>query len=484
MNARRSMKSGWTAALLLAAACASVGPDYTQPATELPASWHSSTAAPGLAAGEDELVQWWRRLGDPLLDRLVERSTGGNLDLRAALARVRAARALRGAAEAEYAPTVTGRAGYERRGESENTPIGGFVPDNGVYSLGFDAAWEIDLWGRVRRSVEAADADLAATAEDAHDVAQSVAAEVARHYVELRAFEQRLAIAQRNLELQSETLALVRARFEAGLVGERDVAQARTNLEFTRSRLPTFQAGRSAAQHRLAVLLGLAPGELESELAAPAAVPAPQGVLAVGVPADLVRRRPDIRRAERELAAESARIGVVEAELYPRLAVLGTLGVAAEELADLDQDASGVFNFAPSLRWNLFDGGRVRRRADAQTERAEEARAEWEHTVLRALEEAENALTRLAREQERRASLEAAAGQARLAVTLAQAQYRSGLSDFQVVVDSDRAVAELEDQLAESDATVSTHYVALCKALGGGWETLAAVADAGAGGAQ
>jgi len=262
----------------------------------------------------------------------------------------------------------------------------------------------------------------------------------------------------------------VQARYDSGLVNARDVAQARTNVETTRSRVPALEAEQRAAEIRLAVLLGLAPGELAGELAEPRPVPVPSVAVAVGVPADLLRRRADVRRAERALAAEHARIGVAQAELYPQLQLVGTIGLASESSSDLWDEASGVFGIGPSLRWNLFDGGRLKSRVRAQEARTEQAFVQWERAVLVALEETENALYDFVREQARRSALVEAATQARTAVDLARTQYVEGLSDFQSVLDSERSVAELEDELAQSDAEIAENLVALYKALGGGWD--------------
>jgi len=450
-------------------ACITVGPDYEPPVTSLPGAWHEP-AESGLASGTADLAGWWHRLGDSVLDELVARGTRQSLDLREAFARVREARALRGVAASERYPTVDGRVAFTRTGQSENTVFGAFVPDANEYSAGFDAAWEIDLWGRVRRSVEAADADLATTVEDARDVLVTVAAEVALSYVDLRGFQRRLAIARDNLSLQEQTLDLVRGRFEAGLVGEGDVAQARTNLETTRSALPAFEIGLRAAENRLAVLLGQAPGTLAAELAGEGTIPVPPLAVAVGVPADLLRRRADVRSAERALAAETARIGVAEGDLYPRLALFGSLGLASEEASDLFRTSSAASIFGPSLRWNLFDAGRLRQFVAAQEARTDQALARWERTVLGALEESENAMTAFVHEQARRASLFEAASQARLAVDFARTQYTEGLSDFQNVLVSERSLAVLEDELATSDAAIATHLIRLYKSLGGGWD--------------
>ena len=454
------------AALLLLAGCSAVGPDYAAPEPALPPRWHE----PGFEPGAPELADWWRQLDDPLLDELVARATRRNPDVREALGRLRQARALRGVARSELYPTVDATASWQRRGESENTPLGEFVPDTDEHSVGLDASWELDLWGRVRRSVEAADADLDAVLEDTRAVAVSVAAEVALAYVDLRAFQRRLAIARQNVALQEQTLELVEGRFGAGLVGESDVAQARTNAATTRSRVPALEAGARAAENRLAVLLGEPPGTLADELAGEGAIPVPPLAIAVGVPADLLRRRADVRRAERELAAETARIGVAAGDLYPRLTLFGEVGLAADELAELAEGRSTFFGFGPALRWNLFDAGRLRDLVTAQEARADQALARWERSVLLALEETENALSAFVREQLTRAALLEAASQARLAVELARTQYTEGLSDFQTVLVSERALSELEDDLASSDAAITTNLVVLYKALGGGWD--------------
>jgi NodT family efflux transporter outer membrane factor (OMF) lipoprotein len=455
-------------ALGLAAACKVVGRDYEPPAAPTPEAWHESNEA--FEARTAELAEWWKRFEDPVLDSLIERAARQSVDVRVSLARIREARALRGIAASDLYPTVDATALYERRGESDNTPFGSFIPDSELYSMGLDAAWEIDLWGRVRRSVEAADADLAATVEDARAVAITIAGETAFQYVQLRAFQARIAIAATNVDLQAQTLALVRARFEAGLVGERDVAQATASLEATRSRVPELQGGLRAAENRLAVLLGSAPGSLAPELADARPIPTAPAQVAVGVPADIVRRRPDVRRAERVLAAETARIGVAEGELYPRLTLLGSLGLASDDVSTLFDSDSETYHFGPSVRWRIFDGGRLRGGIEAQDARTEQAMLVWEQTVWTALEESENAMTAFVTEATRRDSLAAATTSSSLAVELARAQYTDGLSDFQPVLDSQLALAELQDTLAQSEAAIATNLIALYKALGGGWE--------------
>lgn len=462
------------AAALLATAC-TVGPDYEAPTLALPDTFRAERGD-GLDDGAVVDARWWRSFDDPRLGELVERALRQNLDLRASLARLASARALRGVAAADRWPQVDANGSYTYRNESENTPFGAFIPRTDIHQVTFDAAWELDLWGRVRRSVEAADADLERSVADTDAVALSVAAEVARNYVELRAAQRRLAIARDNLGLQQRTLELVRARLAAGLVVERDVAQARTNVETTRSRLPSLETAAIAAENRLAVLLGGAPGSLDLAVAEAPTMPTSTVAVAVGVPADLLRRRPDVRAAERRLAGAVARIGLAEADRYPQFRLSGQIGLAANAANDFFDRGSDLSGFGPSLRWNLFDGGRLKHRIESLEAEAEAVQVEYERAVLLALEETENAMTAFVREQARRRALAAAATEARRAVELAQTQYREGLSDFQTVLDSERIVATIEDDLASSDAAVATGLIALYKALGGGFEPPAPVA--------
>jgi NodT family efflux transporter outer membrane factor (OMF) lipoprotein len=451
--------------LLLLAGCQSVGPDYEAPVTsQLPTQWQDLRSGPADATAGPV---WWKVLSDPLLDELIARAHANSPDWREAVARLREARALRGAIGAARLPVLEGGATYQRERDSRRTAKGGPGIETDLYAAGLDAAWEIDLWGRINRLIEAAEADLAASLAETEAVRLTLAAEVALNYVELRAFQNRLHIARRNVTLQEQTLELVQARFDGGLVSERDVAQAATNLAITRSRVPAFESNVRAAENRLTVLLGEAPGALAMQLRTPAAIPVAPVTIAIGVPADLVRRRPDIRQAERALAAEYARIGVASAERFPRLTLFGSLGVAADDLSDLGRGGSQTFSFGPSIRWTLFDGGRLRRRVDAQDARAEQALVRWERTVLQALEETETSLTAFLQEQQRRAVLLDAATQARRAVELAQFQYTEGQTDFQSVLDSQRALAVVEDDLAQSEAAITTQAVVLFKALGG-----------------
>lgn len=471
LRGHRALPSLVAAAVLLGA-CA-VGPDYVAEAPAVPAEWSQPIAA-------GDAPPTWREFADPTLDALVQDALAANLDLRAALLRLDAARAELGIATADRWPGLDANGSYAHRRESTNTPFGAFIPRTDIHSVSFDATWELDLWGRVRRSVEAADRGLQASAADMAAAQLSIVAEVARTYVDLRAAQRRLAIAEENLRLQQQTLELVAARLAAGLVGERDVAQAATSVETTRSRLPQLQAAARGAEHRLAVLVGKAPGSLRLE--ASGRVPTVPVTVAVGQPADLLRNRPDVRAAERRFAQAVARIGVAEADRYPRLALNGSLGLSADGPEQLFENDSRFVGFGPSLRWNLFDGGRLKHRVAALQAGAEAAQVGYEQTVLLALEEAENAITAFVFEQARRSTLQAAAAQARRAVDLARTQYQEGLSDFQAVLDSQRIAATIDDDLAVSEATIASNWLALWKALGGPERERDATATAAANG--
>jgi NodT family efflux transporter outer membrane factor (OMF) lipoprotein len=342
-----------------------------------------------------------------------------------------------------------------------------------LYDVGFDAGWELDLFGGVRRSVEAAGASLEASQEGLHDVMVSLLAEVALNYVEVRSFQTRLSLAEANQRAQEQTYGMVVTRSQTGLTSNLDLEQARYNLEETRSQIPLLQTGLEQAKNRLSVLLGQNPGSLKEELAERKAIPLPPLEIAVGVPADVMRRRPDIRKAERELAAQTAVVGVATARLYPRFTLAGSIGLEALSVTSLFERESGTFGLGPSFQWNLFDAGRIRQNIEVQNAIQEQALIRYEASVLKALAEVEDALTGYAEEQVRQRSLKAASGAARRAVDLAEDQYRSGLTDFQNVLNGQRALLSLQDQLAQSQGAVTSHLISLYKALGGGWTSLA-----------
>jgi NodT family efflux transporter outer membrane factor (OMF) lipoprotein len=453
--------------------CVTVGPDYTAPELSAPAAWHSEMkgglkATPPVAT---QLAQWWTMLDDPQLSRLMEQAVANNLDLKLAQARLREARARRGIAAADRFPTLGAGAGVDRGRSSTETGLGatgGQVSE--TWSAQFDAAWELDIFGGKRRALEAARAALEASQEDLRDIQVSLLAEVALNYIEVASFYQRFAIAQKNLAAQNEAWQIARWRREAGLTTQLDEDQAKFNLEQTRAGLPTLQIGLEQARNRLAVLLGRKPGEL-AELKDPAAIPRIPAEVAVGIPADTLRNRPDVRRAERQLAAATAEVGVATAELYPSFSLSGVLGLQALASANLLQSSARTWSVATNAGWTLFDGGRIRQKINVQSALQEQALISYESAVLDALRDTEDALIAYAEEQNRRTSLTAAVAAAQSAAQLADSQYRAGLIDFQSVLDTQRSLLSLEDQLSQSEAAVTSNLARLYKALGGGWTT-------------
>jgi len=454
-------------------ACITVGPDYAPPATEVPAEWHRFDPAtqPAIATTETgDLRQWWQSLNDPLLTELVDEALQASPDLRSAQARLREARARRTVAASARFPAVTAAGTATRSESSEETGSG---DTRELYRAGFDASWELDLFGGVRRSVEAAEADLAASAENLYNTQVSLAAEVATNYVDVRSLQIRLAIARDNLASQSETLQLTEWRAQAGLVSSQDVEQARSNREQTRAQIPSLETNLAAAEHRLDILLGRTPGSLRPLLAASGNLPAVPDRIAVGIPADTLRQRPDVRAAERALAAETARVGVAEAARYPAFQLSGSIGLEALTLSALDNSGAGTSTLLGSITAPIFDAGRLRSQVTIQDAVREQAEIAYQQTVLNALQDVENALVALARNQERSAALTTATEAASQAAEMARQRYASGLIDFQSVLDTERSVRALEDSLASARADGVLALIKLYKAMGGGWSPLA-----------
>jgi len=455
-------------AILSFAGCFAVGPDYKAPDIVAPAEW-SPNLRGGLSAQAPEaetLAKWWTTLGDTDLSALMERAVTGNLDLKIAQARIREARARRGIAEAGLFPALnlTGSATVSRGSEDTGSGM-----RRELYRTGFDASWEVDVFGGVRRSIEAAQGDLEASAADYQAVLVSLFAEVALNYVEARTFQTQLQVAEENLKAQAETLQLTEWRFAAGLVSSLDVEQAKTNLENTRAQLPRLRSNVEAAKNRLAILLGVFPGALEAQLALRKPIPEAPAEVAVGVPAEALRRRPDVRRAERQLAAQTARIGVATADLYPKFSLPGSIGLEALAANHLFSTANRAWSLVGSFAWTVFKGGAIRQNIEVQNALQEQALKQYEGTILTALEEVENSLVAYAEEQERRDTLTEATQAAQRAAELARDQYTSGLIDFQTVLDAERSVLSFQDQLAQSKGQVTSNLISLYKALGGGW---------------
>lgn len=445
------------------AACA-VGPDYHAPKTSVPGSFGETAGASAAAPVE----AWWTTFKDPVLDGLVTRAVHGNPDLRAAQSRVREARARRNAAGAEQYPTVNATGDASRIRTSDNI---GDVPGGtaNLFQAGFDAVWELDVFGGVRRGVEAAEAEEQATVEDRRDVLVSLLAEVAFDYTQMRGAQRRAAIARQNLTAQRQTLDLTKARLAAGVATELDVTRAQAQVESTAADVPVYEATARRLMHAIAVLLGEEPMALAAELSKDAAFPALPTEVPVGLPADLLMRRPDVRRAERVLAASTARIGEATADLYPRFSLSAAFGYAAAHGGDLVDAASRAGSVGGAVNWPVLDFGRVRAGVDSADAREEQALAAYQSAVLRSLREVEDALVGLSSERERRVSLDAAVVASRRAVELANQLWTAGRTDFLGVLDAERDLYAAEDALVESDRRAAAELVSLYKALGGGW---------------
>lgn len=464
----RCRRGACVAALLAVAlgGCAAVGPDYSEPQLAVPAGWSAGTGTDAMDAVL--LARWWHGFGDPVLDRLVADALAANLDLAQARARLREARARRGVAGAALMPSVDASLSGSR---SRSSGQSGSGSTRELYSAGFDASWELDVFGGVRRSVEAAQADLEASVESLSDTRVSLAAEVALNYIDLRTAEQRLAIAEESIAYRGENHQIIRWRQQAGLVSELDLAQATTDLESTRAVLPPLRTAVTEAKNRLAVLLGRNPGELESLVHADRPIPLAAGEIVAAIPADTLRQRPDVRVAERRLAAQTARLGEAEAARYPSFRLSGSLGLEALELdalADRDANTRSLFG---GITAPVFNAGRIAANIEIQDALVEQARLAYRAAVLAALEEVENALTAVANTDARRAKLAEAAAAARTTLAIAEYRYASGLADFLSVLDAQRTQLSLDEQLAGSTGELARAQIRLYKALGGGWST-------------
>ena len=458
-------------AVLAMSGCAAVGPDYEPPETAVPDQWQQALADE-MSSGQIALVRWWEGLDDAKLSELIARAQEGNLQLQEAVARIREARSLRAVAGAERIPDVSldGRVTRSRTSEAFIPPTVDFSTYNTFYEIGPSVSWELDFWGRIKRSVESADASLQGSLEVYRDALVLLYAEIAITYTDTRALQARILHTKGNIEAQRASLALVRERKRAEIASDLEVRQAELNLSRTESFLPVLKAGLVASINRLGVLLGESPGALHSELQQVQPIPAVPEQILIGVPGDLVRRRPDIRAAERALAAQTARIGVATGELYPRFAILGDFSTLATDSGDLFDSGSGRFSIGPFFSWNLFDGGRVRGQIEIEDARTEQALHRYEQSVLSALEEVETAMSDFVNEREREEALSRSAIAAEESVRLVLVLYRTGLTDFQNVLDMQRSLFEQQDQLADSDGKIVKDLIRIYTALGGGWD--------------
>jgi NodT family efflux transporter outer membrane factor (OMF) lipoprotein len=451
--------------------CYTVGPDYLAPRKGTPDAWTLSVLR-DLDDNAACLSGWWKGFHDPTLNALIERARASNPSLRLALERITEARAQRGIAVSQALPQANSSGSYLRNRSSEN--LGGPVPPNNpsnLYTAGFDAGWEIDIFGGVRRSVESADANIAAQEENYRDALVTLFADVALNYVDYRTLEARIAVANRNIASQRGSVDLTGKRLDAGLVPKIDVTQAQTNLSLSEAAVPQLRAQLAASKNRLATLTGGFPASVESILASSRGIPVPKAGYSAGLPADLLRARPDIRRAERELAAQNARVGVAVADLYPRFTLFGDFKLQAANSGNLFDSASRAYSFGPAFQWQIFSAGRIRNNIRVEESRVAQAYAVYESTILGAVEEVETSMAGILYERERLSNLERAVASSNETVSLVKDNYQNGLVSFQNVLDAERTQFSAEDEETFSRGQVARNYIILYKALGGGTAT-------------
>jgi NodT family efflux transporter outer membrane factor (OMF) lipoprotein len=459
----------WGIAFLFTA-CSPVGPDYQPPRPDLPAQWSERERATH-SADEATLHRWWTLFQDPTLNSLMTRAIDANLDLRRAESRIREARAQRRLTEAGGLPNLAVGGSYTNSRRSEHSASSSSSSGTQeLFQADFDAGWELDIFGGIRRQMEAADANVAATVEDQRDVLVTLEAELARNYLELRASQQRQVIARENIRIQEQTVDLVRNKFQIGLGGELEVVQAETQLSLTKAQVPALESASILAMHQLALLLGQQPHTLKTELAKNAVIPPTPPQLPVTLPSDLLRRRPDIRAAERQLAAATATVGAATADLFPRFSLSALIGLQSTSISDLIASSSRFWSAGPRVQWPLFDGGRARATLEISEARRDSARITYEKTVLAALAEAENALVAFDREQITRTLFAEAVISSQRAVVIARGQYKAGITTFLNVLQSENTLYQSQDKLAQSNQQLAVNLVALYKALGGGWQ--------------
>lgn len=454
-----------------------VGPDYRAPGFQLPASW--GKASPSVTAtGEEaenrppELADWWKRLGDPTLNRLVDEAVAGNLDVATAKARVRQARATRQQAIGALAPSVTGSGSYSRADNGSNVSSSGDVTVSGpfdTFTLGSNASWELDLFGENRRAAEAATYGLDAAEESLRNTLLTLIGDVATYYVEARGYQARAALARRTAVSQRETAGLTRTKLQAGSASAVDVANAEGQAASTEANIPELESSYQQTVHQLAILLGQPPSALNETMKRSAPIPTPVKAIPRGVPANVLLSRPDVRLAERQYAQYTAKIGQAEAARYPDVSLVGEVTTSAAKVGDLAKSSSVSWSFGPSVSIPIFNAGQLKAAVDFAQAQRDEYFLAYHAAVLSALQDVENASVSLQQERIKYRSLSASAASYRQAVELARALYQSGASSFLDVLVAERSAYSADDTLLASRVAIATDYVALNKALGGGW---------------
>ena len=455
-----------------------VGPNYCGPPPACMQSNWRATEDPAVKTQCENLAAWWTKFDDPTLNALVDRAVRNNLDLREAAIRIFETRAKRCIVRGDLFPQIQQDASYSYTKTSTSGIMGGGGigglaggTASNQWNLGLDGTWEIDVFGRLRRLVEAADDDISVSIEDYRDTMVILLGDVATNYVDARTYQRRLEIARNNLQLQQRTLELTEDRFKGELSPELDVAQAKANYENTAAGIPSLEIGYQQSLNRLSVLLGCPPGEVDGLLAEQTTIPIPPKEIAIGIPADLLRRRPDIRKAEREVAAQTARIGAAIGEMYPKFTLLGSFGLDAQDFSKLFSGDAIAASTGPQMQWNILNFGRLRCNVLVQESLQQQYSIRYQKKVLVAAEEVDNALVSYVCQKQRRTHLHNEVEASRRSVVLSQQRYVGGDMDFQRVLDSQRSLLNSEEQLASTEANVAIAVIQLYRALGGGWQS-------------
>jgi NodT family efflux transporter outer membrane factor (OMF) lipoprotein len=463
----RQIRTLFSLGVLLAASftvsgCA-VGPDYQTPEIALPTHWSGAkpTATP-------DLKRWWRGLDDRVLDALIEEAVSGSLDVAAAKARIRTARASRKQAVGSLFPSVDGDGSVTRKKTADSTATDAASPYK-LYQAGFDASFELDIFGANRRDVEAASRAVEAAEDGLDATLLTLLGDVAANYVEARGYQARIALARRTAKSQRDTADLTRTKFDAGSASAVDVAKATAQAASTEANIPTLETAYAQTVHRLGILLGRDPGALTARLRREAPIPSPRRPLRAGIPADVLSARPDVRKAERLLAQSTAKIGAAEAALYPSVSLTGSISTTAQKSGDIGKNSTIGWSYGPSLSVPIFNGGKLRAAVEVAEAERDQYHVALRAAVLTALEDVENAVVSLANQRRTASRLGESTRNYRDAVRLSRSLYQSGTASFLDVLDAERSLYSAEDALLESRVAISTDYIALAKALGGGW---------------
>jgi multidrug efflux system outer membrane protein len=464
---------------LIVSGCAAVGPSYVPPAPKEPASFAEAPLSTPANVGKAQAIDdaWWKNLGDPVLEGLLKEALTSAPSIAEAQARVREARALAGIAGAGLYPTADAGGKYSRNLGSKNVPTG--VPPGGLgpgihsnlWQAGFDASWEIDIFGGERRTVEAAAANYEAATDDRADVVLTLLAEVARNYVELRSAQRRIEVARKDLAIERDLQALTQSLLAAGLAPRQDLLRAQAQVSDIEAAIPEFETDERAAAYRIAALIARPFAEMATELLAPRPIPRAVSEVPVGLPSELLERRPDVRAAERRIAAANARIGIAQADLYPHFSLTAVTGLESLYFTSLSSASSGYYQIGPGISWRIFDAGRIRFQVRAESARTDAAAAVYQRSVLNAFRDVETALISYANAKIRRNSLAAESAADAQATEIARLLYEKGLESFLPVLDAERSLYAADDQLAQSERDSALALISLYKSLGGGWQT-------------